>query len=136
MSIRVLHCSNNLDNFCLCLREKVAGFPKRGPRSGDLIYISVSVNRKSVCGARFNLDEETDYRPWREPERYLISFIIKNIEYSIPFDISKLSEVGGKYWGLKYLQGSKSIIDKPAIDLLDNLFQKNKTNAVFNICKL
>jgi hypothetical protein len=131
MYTRILHCSNNLENYYLCIDEKIAGFSNRGPESGDLVYLSVKIGKKSLCGARFYLDQVTDFKPWADAERYVNCFTVKNIEFCTPFEISILSEVGGKYWGMKYLQASKAIKDKPASDLLDKLFIENKTNTAF-----
>jgi hypothetical protein len=132
MNIRILHCSNNLDNYNLCIEEKVAGFSKRGAESGDLIYLSIKLGKKSLCGARFYLDQVTDFKPWADADRYINCFTIKDIEFCLPFEISQLSEVGGKYWGMKYLQSSKSIKDIPATDLLNKLFVANKSNTLFH----
>lgn len=38
MSVRTLHCSNNVENFNLCLDYNVVGFGHRGPIPGDIIY--------------------------------------------------------------------------------------------------
>ena len=135
MNTRILHCSNNLENYYLCIDEKVAGFSNRGPESGDLIYLSIKIGKKSLCGARFSLDQVTDYKPWADADRYVNCFTIKDIEFCTPFEISKLAEVGGKYWGMKYLQSSKPIKDKPASDLLDKLFYENKSASIFQFEK-
>jgi len=132
MNTRILHCSNNLDNYNLCIVEKVAGFSNRGPESGDLVYLSVKIGRKSLCGARFSLDQVTDFKPWADAERYVNCYTAKNIEFCTPFEISILSEVGGKYWGMKYLQSSKPIKDKAASELLDKFFNQNKTETAFH----
>ena len=126
MNVRILHCSKSLENYYLCLTEKVAGFANRGPQPGDLIYIVVKVGKKSLCGARFVLDEPTDYRPWPDAEIYINALTVKEIEYCNPFDISVLSRTGGKYWAIKYVQGSKPINDTNAIALLEKEFLKNK----------
>lgn len=136
MNTRILHCSNNLDNYYLCIDERIAGFSNRGPESGDLVYLSIKIGKKSMCGARFYLDQVTDYKPWADAERYVNCFTIKDIEFSTPFEISILSEVGGKYWGMKYLQASKPIKDKPASDLLDKLFIENKVESVYQFEKV
>lgn len=130
MNTRILHCSNNLENYNLCINEKVAGFSNRGPVSGDLVYLSLKVGKKSLCGARFYLDEVTDYKPWQDAERYINCFTIRDIEFCDPFDISELSKVGGKYWGMKYLQSSKPIKDQEAVNLLDQLFSNKKAEEL------
>jgi hypothetical protein len=132
MNTRILHCGNNIENYNLCVKEKVVGFSNRGPESEDQIYLSVKIDEKSVCGVRFILEGYTDYRPWSDSEKYVNCLTIKNIEFCNPFDISQLSYVGGKYWSLKYLQASKQIKDKDAIDLLNNLFSENKSNDFYH----
>lgn len=131
MNVRISHCSTSLENFYICLTEKVSGFINRGPQSGDLIYLVVKVNKKSLCGARFILDEPTDYKPWGDADSYVNALTIKNLEYCTPFDISILSEPGGKYWSIKYVQGAKPIKDESAIRLLEQEFNKNRTETVF-----
>jgi hypothetical protein len=128
MAVRISHCSDSLENYYLCIKEKVAGFTNRGPQSGDLIYLVVKVGKKSFCGAKYILDEPTDYKPWPDADNYVNALTIKEVEYCEPFDISILSETGGKHWALKYVQGSKSITDNSAIELLNSTFNKNKTD--------
>lgn len=131
MTVRISHCSKSLENYYLCLHEKVAGFINRGPKPEDLIYLVVKVGKKTLCGARFNLDEPTDYKPWADADSYVNALTIKNVEYCNPFDISILSGIGGKYWAIKYLQGAKPINDQSAVTLLDNEFTKNKSETLF-----
>lgn len=127
MNTRILHCSNSLENYYLCLEHRVAGFTNRGPQSGDQIYLVVKVGKKSLCGARFTLDEPTDNKPWADADNYVHTLSISGIEYCHPFDISFLSAYGGQYWGMKYLQGSKAIKDQAAVEALYAEFRKNKT---------
>ena len=131
MKTRISHCSNSLENYYVCLSEKVSGFTNRGPQPGDLIYLVVKIGKKSMCGARFILDEPTDYKPWPDADSYVNALTIKDVEYCNPFDISILSQAGGAYWVLKYVQGAKPINDYPAMELLDNTFQTNKTDALY-----
>lgn len=131
MKVRISHCSTSLENFYLCLTEKVSGFINRGPQTGDLIYLVVKVGKKSLCGARFILDEPTDHKPWADAESYVNALTIKSVEYCTPFDISILSQPGGKYWAIKYVQGAKPINDDSAVSLLDQEFTKNKVDTLF-----
>ncbi|MBN8676649.1 MAG: hypothetical protein J0M29_00400 [Chitinophagales bacterium] len=39
MNTRILHCSNSLENYYLCLEHQVAGFSNRGPQPGDQVYL-------------------------------------------------------------------------------------------------
>ena len=131
MKVRISHCSTSLENFYICLTEKVSGFINRGPQPGDLIYLVVKVGKKSLCGARFILDEPTDFKPWADAESYVNALTIKNVEYCNPFDISMLSTPGGKYWAIKYVQGAKPINDESAVQFLDQEFNKNISETLF-----
>lgn len=125
MNTRILHCSTSIENYNLCVDEKVAGFSNRGPEIGDLVYLSVKIENVSYCGARFILDQYTDFKPWPDADRYVNCFTVKDIEFCEPFDIAELYSIGGKWWGMKYLQASKPIKDKPASELLSRLFEEN-----------
>jgi len=131
MNTRILHCSNSLENYYLCLEHRVAGFSNRGPQPGDLVYLVVKVGKKSLCGARFILDEPTDNKPWADADNYVNALSVTSIEFCKPFDIAILSAAGGKFWGIKYLQGSKAIPDKAAVDTLQITFLQNKTSELF-----
>lgn len=130
---RILHCGNFIENYYLCINEKVAGF-SRGFRDGgigDTIYLAIKIGKKSLCGARGILGEITDNKPWSNAEKYIQCFKIKNIEFCEPFDIGILREVGGRAWGAKYLQGSKNIKEEEAIKLLDKEFNKSITDKLY-----
>lgn len=130
MNVRISHCSTLLENYYTSINEKVDAFTSRGPTSGDLIYVVVKVGKISYCGARYVLDEITDYKPWADAERYVIAFTVKDIEYCKPFDVSILSNVGGPYWGVKYMQSSKPIKDDAAVKLLNETFLENKIDKL------
>ena len=42
---RVLNCSTSLENYYICIEEKVAGFSNRGPQSGDQVYLAVKIGK-------------------------------------------------------------------------------------------
>lgn len=126
--VRTLHCGKSTINFNLCLDNKVAGFTHRGPTSGELIYLLVKNGKKTYCGARFVLAEETDEKPWEDADRYVVSFSVNNIEFCEFFDVSFLKKYGGEYWPLKYLQGAKNF-DEAAALALDNEFNKHKRSS-------
>lgn len=44
MAIRILHCGSSIENYELCIKEKVAGFIARSAEQGDLVYLAVRVN--------------------------------------------------------------------------------------------
>lgn len=126
MSIRILHCSTSVENYNICVEQQVAGFSHRGPQPNDLIYLVVKVGKKTLCGARFKLDKLTDLKPWPDGDRYKHTLSLKELEYCQPFDISILSQAGGKSWSIKYIQGSKPISNQLACDLLNQEFVNNK----------
>ncbi|MCX2742053.1 hypothetical protein [Pontibacter anaerobius] len=128
MSTRILHCSTSVENYNMCIGHNVAGFSNRAPQQGDLIYLVVKVGKKTLCGARFKLNEITKHKPWPDGERYVHTLGIKEVEFCQPFDLSVLSEPGGKHWSIKYVQASKPITDKAACDLLDHKFRVNKVD--------
>ena len=122
--IRTLHCSANIRNYNLCLDNNVVGFTHRGPETGDIVYLLFKEGKKSMCGARFELDQISDEKPWDDADKYVLCYSIKNVEFSNFFDMSFLKDVGGAYWPLKYLQGSKGFDDKAA-HKLDVMFTQN-----------
>jgi len=123
--VRILHCGKSIVNYELCLDYTVAGFTKRGPMQNDLIYLVAKQGKKAYCGARFLLDETTNTKPWDDSDRYVLSYSIKDVEYCNFFDISFLEQIGGKYWSLKYLQGSKPF-DDHAAKMIDIEFNRHK----------
>lgn len=130
---RILHCGKLIENYYICIDEKVAGFSQkfRDGGKGDTIYLAVKIGKKSLCGARGVLDDFTDNKPWKDSDKYIQCFKIKNIEFCNPFDISVLREVGGKSWGARYLQGSKAIKETEAVDMLNNEFSKHIINKLY-----
>ena len=126
-NIRILHCGKLIENYYLCIEERVAGFTHsfRDGGKGDIIYLVVKIDDKSFCGARGILGDLTDNKPWKDSNKYTQCFKINNIKFCKPFDIAFLREVGGRSWGLKYLIGSKIIKDYKAIELLNEKFMEN-----------
>ncbi|RCX22936.1 hypothetical protein DFP94_101525 [Fontibacillus phaseoli] len=131
MSVRILHCGKSIENYYLCINEKVAGFARRGPTSGDTIYFVVKPEKKAYCGARAVLSEITDKRPWQDADSYPQAFTLENLEFCKPFEINILSSVGGQHWNLKYLQGAKAINDPNALDVLDRCFSEVKLDKPY-----
>lgn len=131
-NVRILHCGKFLDNYYLCISEKVAGFSQRFRvgGTGDLIYLAVKIGKQSLCGARGVLGEITDIKPWEDSDKYIQCFKLKDIEFCEPFDINVLREAGGQSWGAKYLQGSKLIKDIDAIEILDKNFTSSKSDSL------
>lgn len=127
MATRVLHCGNSLENYYTCINEKVAGFTRRVAAEGDTIYLAVKLDKVSYCGTRAVLSSVTDFKPWEDYERYSQAFMLKDIEYCTPFNLQVLSEAGGQYWAVKYIQSSKINNDERAIEILTTSFSKNQT---------
>ena len=134
-NVRILHCADNIDNYNLCLTERVAGFTfifrdDRGGE-GDTIYFAVKVGKKILCGARATLGDITDSKPWEDAERYIQCFRLKNIEYCTPFDLKILSNIDKSSWFIKFAQRSKLIKDINAINLLNDTFNSRKIDSPY-----
>lgn len=127
MAVRILHCGISQENYHICATEKIVGFTKNVASLGDLIYLVVSRNRRTLCGVRGIVAKPSEGRPWKYSGEYPYVFELKDVEYCKPIEIKVLSSVGGRYWHLKYMQSSKEIKDKDAIELLDNLFTQYQT---------
>lgn len=76
---RILHCGTSLKNYFLCINKKVIGFTQRTADIGDIIYLSVKHNKKTLCGAKATISELTDYKPWEDAERYVQCFKVENM---------------------------------------------------------
>lgn len=135
LGYRILHCADNVWNYNLCIKEKVAGFTTRVAEKGDIVYYSVKIGKKSVCGARGVLDELTDYKPWEDAENYVQAWRVKDIEFCEPFELKILSNVRGPHWAVYFMQRSKTIKDQDAIQLLNKTFIENKTNELVVLSK-
>lgn len=122
MGTRILHCGKSVENYNICLKEKIFGFTQRGQAEGDLVYLVVKRGKESLCGARARLGEITDSKPWPDAEHYVSAFRVTDLQFCEPFDIKILQKIGGKHWALKYVQVSKLISDPAAVDLLDKTF--------------
>jgi hypothetical protein len=131
LGTRILHCGKSLKNYYFCINERVAGFIQRGQQKGDTVYLAVKIINDSFCGARATLTEQTDFKPWEDAERYTSVFKIDNIEFCEPFDLRKLERIGGKYWVLKYVQASKTILNEEVVSLLDEEFNKHIQESVY-----
>jgi hypothetical protein len=108
MATYFLNCSDNLENFNLCIKHNVAGFPNNGYEKGDLVYLIVKEKRKWKLGARGHLLEPTDEKPWADAEVYKSAF---KIEWQIcdKIDITEgLREIYAPNFGLA-IQGKKNI---------------------------
>ncbi|OSA95684.1 UNVERIFIED_ORG: hypothetical protein B2H93_04495 [Clostridium botulinum] len=131
MGVRVLNCSKSLENYYICIKESIAGFSQRVAEKGDLIYILVKSEKETFCGARGVLGEISDYKPWKDSERYNQCFEILDIEYCTPFLINVVKQTEGKYWGAKILQMSKTIKNEDTVKLINHEFNKNKTKELY-----
>jgi len=70
------NCSSDLNNFNLCIKHNVSGFPNTGYNSGDLIYLIVQKGKNWKLGARGFLGNPTDFKPWPDSEKYKSAFKI------------------------------------------------------------
>jgi hypothetical protein len=91
--------------------------------------LTVKANGTNFCGARFVLDEITDFKPWPDSDNYVLCYSVKEIEFCIPFDISALSNYD-KYWAPKYLIGSKIITENSVLNFLETSFNNNITKEL------
>lgn len=130
MNTRFLHCGKSLENYYICMKQQIAGFPRKGAQRGDVIYLAVIVNGINYCGARFVLGEPTDDYPWPVTETAYHNFRISRLEYCKPFALEKLAEFND-YWRLIFFQSSKNIKDAAALKFLEDSFQKNKIQEMF-----
>jgi hypothetical protein len=129
MSTRILRCGSNVENYNLCISEKVAGFLNRGPQTGDIIYLAVKINNQSLCGARGILSDVTDNKPWKDADSYVNCLTITNLEYCKPFDLDIiLSPTDKKFWYLKYMQRSPKL-DEKVSKIINDKFNKNKSES-------
>lgn len=101
------NCSDNEENFNLCLQHSVAGFPSTGYYTGDLIYLIFRKKKRWFLGAKGHLLEPTDIKPWEDSENYKSAFKI-NWEVIYLVDITDtLKEIYPNY-GLA-IQGKKNL---------------------------
>ncbi|MGM7702241.1 hypothetical protein ACSVDE_11000 [Pseudalkalibacillus sp. Hm43] len=125
MNYRIVHCGTSLENYELCINEKIVGFTKRVGQDGDIIFLTVKVNGQSVCGARAKLSSITSSKPWKDPNKYKQCFKLTNLEYCVPFELGFLSDFFGDYWGLKLI-GGKILKNENAIAAFNTQFEQNK----------
>jgi hypothetical protein len=126
MSVRILHCGEDILSYDECLQFKQAGFTQRGQEPGDLVYYVVRHKQggkeKSVCGARGYLDSLTDTLSLTDGERYVSKWTVRDMEYCEPFELSFLSKICPGNVGFRYFQRAKPIPDLAAIEALDREF--------------
>lgn len=130
MDYRISHCSKSIENYLTCVRHGIVGFLNRSANPGDRVYLAVKVGKTSFCSVRGVLGDPTDLRPWEDGNAYVHCLQFLDLEFCQPFDIKILSDVGGSYWSLKYLQGAKQIKDEAARNLLDSEFEKRRISEL------
>lgn len=136
MSCRILHCGKSLNNYNLCIDHSVAGFGTRGPEKNDIVFLVVNHEKQPLCGLRAKLGDPTDQQPWPDADRYVSAYKLIDIEYANPFDIRFLADYGGKYWPLKFLQGSKPIKDEQAVRALHEAFDKHTVEKPIHLFQI
>lgn len=80
MATYFCNCGSNIENFNLCIKNNVAGFPSSGYATGGLVYLIVKINKIWKLGARGYLKDETEKKPWEDSEKYKSAF---NIEWEV-----------------------------------------------------
>lgn len=76
MATYFCNCGTNIENYNLCIKHKVAGFPSSGYEIGDLIYLIVKNNKFWKLGAKGYLKEKTNEKPWEDADLYKSAFKI------------------------------------------------------------
>lgn len=130
MSVRIFSCGDNLENFKICLKEKVIGFRKMHYDivQGDIVYMAIRMRAPKInyCCARAIISNITDYVPWENPELYVLCYRIENIEFCNPFSLDFLKNTSaGDAWGAIFIRGSLTIKDKDALIMLPENFNNN-----------
>ena len=80
MATYFCNCGSNIENFNLCVKHNVAGFPSSGYDTGGIVYLIVKINTIWKLGARGYLKEETENKPWEDSEKYKSAF---NVEWQV-----------------------------------------------------
>lgn len=75
-AVRFLHCSNNVENYNICLSTGLAGFTINQPEEGDLIYLIVKHHGDTFCGARGLLKDKSDEKPWPDSDRFVSVYTV------------------------------------------------------------
>ncbi len=108
MATFFLNCSQNIENYNLCIKHNVAGFPTGGYNIGDLVYLIIRENKIYKLGGRGVLKEVTFEKPWADAEKYKSAFKI-DWELCEKTDITKeLQRIYAPNFGLA-IQGKKDL---------------------------
>jgi energy-coupling factor transporter ATP-binding protein EcfA2 len=108
MATYFCNCGSNIENYDLCIKHKVAGFPSSGYQSQDLIYLIVKINKFWKLGAKGYLKEKTNEKPWEDAEIYKSAFKI-DWEIIDPVNITAgLQKIYPPNFGLA-IQGKKDL---------------------------
>lgn len=141
MKYYILYCSESIENYDICIENKIAGFVNSTPSVGDRVYFAVKMPKdanhnlsgRPVCGARAILGETTEKRPWKDSEKYKKVFNVSDIKYCELFDMGVLNETNsdenkGSY-GI-YLRAPCPLPEQ-YIKKLDEVFSQRITSAPF-----
>lgn len=139
MATYFCNCGTNLENFNLCIKHNVAGFPSGGYESGDLVYLIVKKHNDWHLGARGYLQNFTKNKPWEDSDQYKSAF---NVQWEV---IEKANIVGGlrgvyTNFGLA-IQGKKNLDffqdrGKEIKDYLNSFFTNESISTVNQISNL
>lgn len=116
-------CYKSLFNLEMTLKHKVIGFGRTATIPKDMRVVMLYRKDKEwyVVGDCY-FGEKTEDNPFEEPEKYPITYSIKDVRTCKPVPINAvLRKQAGQYWGL-LLQHSMEIKDPIILDYVNNNF--------------
>ena len=121
---RILSCGTNLENFNLCISERVVGFRNHFHfgGTGDTVYLVVKIGNTVYCGARGVLGELTAYKPWSDAANYKDAYRFRKLECCEPFEIVPLIRRAGIANAGLVLQSPKPVQDVTLCTYLEEAF--------------
>lgn len=134
MSTRIFSCGKSLENFKICIAQRVIGFRFMFNENiqGDTVYLVLTKDKISHCYARATVSSMTENAPWEDSSVYVQCNKIQNIEFCTPFSLGFLKNTSaGKSWYLVFAQKSKAIKDDTAIKMLNEHFEQNISDKFY-----
>ena len=122
--VRILSCGTNLENFKICLSERVAGFRIHfhSGGTGDTVYLVVKTENTVYCGARGILGDMTDYKPWPDAAKYKDAYRFRKLDCCEPFELIPLIRQAGITNAGLVMQRPKPVQDAMLRELLEQTF--------------
>lgn len=108
MATYFCNCGDNNENFDLCLKFKVAGFPSNGYNTGDLVYLIFRQTQNWKLGAKGFLNEPTVEKPWEDAEKYKSAYNINWVIIEPTIITEGLQKIYPPNFGLA-IQGKKNL---------------------------